>query len=168
MDFHALIYISMVKKSVANIKYLVLLCEEFDDDGSMLNCIRGIFTRGNVIKRKFSQCNRDVKVKLFQSYCTNFYCCSLWNVHTAQTYKKVKTSHNKVFRYICNCNRQNSISRQFVSFNVPNCDVIRRKSIFSLYKRILSSTNTLIVTILASDSFVTSSLFTYWMNILYL
>ena len=155
-------------KRVSSIKYLgVFLSEECTDDESMMKCIRGIFARGNLIKKKFSQCNRDVKITLFQSYCSNLYCCALWNVFKQQSYQKVKISHNKVFRFISNCDRQDSISRQFVCFNVPNCDVIRRKAIFSLYKRILCSRNELIVSILTSVSFVTSTLFTFWLRILY-
>lgn len=152
---------------VSFIKYLgVFLCDDCTDDMSILSCIRGIFLRGNLIKKNFSHCSKDVKIKLFQSYCSNFYCCSLWNVFKMESYKKLKISHNKVFRFMCNCARQESISQQFVKFNVPNSDVIRRKLIYSLQKRIFVSNNDLIATILNSTWFITSKLFVFWTSIL--
>jgi hypothetical protein len=141
-------------KHVIGIKYLgIFLSDEYTDDESVMKCIRGIFARGNLNKKKVSQCNSDVKIKLFQSYCSNLYCCSLWNVFKQQSYPKVTISHNKEFRFISNCDRQDSIPRQFVRFNVPNCDVIRTKAIFSLYKKILCGSNELIFSILILVSF---------------
>ena len=153
---------------VSEVKYLgVFLCDDFSDDMSMVNCIRGTYARGNLLKRNFKHCTQDVKVRLFQSYCSSFYCCALWCNFNKSTYKKVKVCHNNIFRFVCKCDRRDSISRQFVSFNVPNLDVIRRTIIYNLFKRVFASENELIVTIRNTVFFMSSELLGFWLSILF-
>ena len=152
---------------VSEVKYLgVHLCDDFSDDMSMRNCIRGTYARGNLLQRRFKHCTQDVKVRLFQSYCSSFYCCALCDFKVS-TYKSVKVCHNNIFRFVCKCNRGDSISRQFVYFNVPNLDVLRRKLIYNLLKRVFGSENELVVTIRNSVFFIGSELLRFWTSVLY-
>ena len=154
---------------VANVKYLgVHICDDLSDDMAIANCVQGTYTRGNIIKRNFSCCTQDVKLKLFQSYCSSFYCCSLWHHFKKESYRKLKVSYNNVFRIVCGgLSRKDSISRFFVSLNIPHCDVLRRKLVLGMYKRVMSSSNHLIYTLIDSTFFVNSSLFKSWRSILY-
>ena len=130
--------------------------------------MQGTYTRRNIIKRNFSSCTQDVKLKLFQSYCSSFYCCSLWHHFKKESYRKLKVSYNNVFRIVCGgLSRKDSISRFFVSSNIPHCDVLRRKLVLGMYKRVMSSSNRLIYTLIDSTFFVNSSLFKSWRSILY-
>ena len=36
--------------------------------------------------RTFSRCSIEVKLHLFQSYCTNLYCSHLWHIYTTKIY----------------------------------------------------------------------------------
>ena len=55
---------------VTEVKYLGYIIDaNCDDDSSILNTVRALYTRGNALKRVFKECTLDVKVKLFQSYC---------------------------------------------------------------------------------------------------
>ena len=41
-----------------------------------------LYARGNVLLRKFHMCAMDVKVKLFNTYCSPMYTAQLWwNCH---------------------------------------------------------------------------------------
>ena len=48
-----------------------------DDDDINLE-IRNMFTRTNVLLRRFSKCSVSVKITLFKSYCMSFYDFALW------------------------------------------------------------------------------------------
>ena len=49
------------------------------DDSDMLRQMRLLYAKSNTLLRTFSHCSSDVKVTLFQSYCTALYCPFLWN-----------------------------------------------------------------------------------------
>lgn len=152
-----------------NVKYLgVQISENLKDDLSIINCAKGNYARGNLLKRNFSNCSQQVKLRLFQSYCSNFYCCALWHNFSQETYRKLKVSYNNVFRIVSGCrDPQASISEVYVRHNVPHCNVIRRKSVFSLFKRVLSSSNNLVNTIVSSTFFLRSKLYHFWRFVLY-
>ena len=64
---------------VSEVKYLgVYICDDCNDDVSMISCIKGLYTRGNTLKRIFKHCSQDVRIKLFQRFCSSMYCCALW------------------------------------------------------------------------------------------
>ena len=48
------------------------------DDVEMLRQLRLLYKRPNKILRMFHFSTVDVKLELFRSFCTPFYCCYLW------------------------------------------------------------------------------------------
>ena len=54
------------------------------DDDDMLRQMRTLYIRLNKLLRTFYHCSIDVKLELFRSFCTSFYCCYLWTA-----YKKI-------------------------------------------------------------------------------
>ena len=48
------------------------------DDEDVLREVRGLFTRTNILARKFKMCSAAVKTVLFKSYCMCFYGMELW------------------------------------------------------------------------------------------
>ena len=55
-----------------------MLTNDKQDDVEMLRQLRLLYMRSNKIIRMFYFCTIDVKLELFSSFCTSFYCCSLW------------------------------------------------------------------------------------------
>ena len=49
------------------------------DDYDMLRQMRLLYAKSNKLLRTFNHCSTDVKITLFQSYCTALYCPVLWN-----------------------------------------------------------------------------------------
>ena len=45
-----------------------------DVDGQTLK----FYLHANLLLRNFRHCSDQVKCVLFQTYCTNLYCCQLW------------------------------------------------------------------------------------------
>ena len=48
------------------------------DDNDINRELRCLFTRTNVLVRRFGRCSLDVKLRLFRTYCVCFYDMSLW------------------------------------------------------------------------------------------
>ena len=47
-----------------------------------------------------SMCREKVKIKLFTTYCSQFYCAHLWQFREFEkSYRKVKGAYNNVFRF---------------------------------------------------------------------
>ena len=150
-------------EQVDEISYLgVLLTEDYLHDKTIDKEIKLLYGRGNKITRLFNHCTDKVKVELFKTYCTSFYCAALWSNFNISSMRRIKVAHNTIFRMLMKETRFTSASRLFMEFNVPNLDVICRKLSFSLYKRSLQSDNTLVKGIVNSLYFVLSALFKQW------
>ena len=133
---------------------------EMCDEDSVDDVIRSVYIRGNTIKRKFMSCTENVKVKLFQTYCSSFYCCALWSNN--ELLERAKVCHNNVLRFFIKSNYMDSISGHFVNRNIHNFDILRRKSIISLFRRLMLSKNMLISTVVNNIHFIYGNVLASW------
>jgi len=105
---------------------------------------------------------------LFQSFCTNLCCSSLWSSFNMSTTHTAKVAFNNVFRYLLGIQERCSISQLFLNNNVDSFYVLLRKSIFNLYKRLKECDNALVSCVLNSFYFYFQSpLFLHWKRQLY-
>ena len=72
-----------------------------------------------------------------------------------------------MFKMLMGANKRSSASELFAIYNVPNMLVIQRKLVFSLYKRVLSSHNMLVATIVSGAHFNVSNLYNKWIRVLF-
>ena len=116
-----------------------------------------------MLHRKFKACNNEVKKKLFVSYCTSLYCSTLWSTYAPKrVMEEIHIAHNDVYRLLFKWPRGFiSVSQHFVTAGIPNFTMIRRRHMYSLYKRILSSSNVIINAIIDSFTFI-STLYEEW------
>ena len=141
-------------------------CTDIDD---IRREIRAVYTRGNMLLQNFRHCSTEVKKQLFKSYCTSFYCSSLWSNFSRNTLEDLKVSYNNVFRFLFKLPRRGSVSYHFVNKDIPNFSLVRRILCNSILKRVLSSTNSLICNLVDSTFFTSSKckVFSEWMNVLF-
>ena len=142
--------------------------EDMSDTDTIKHEIRKQYIRGNMIKRKFGSCSEEVKLRLFRSYCSSFYCSHLWSEHNTEYIHKAKVCHNNILRYFISSHYLDSISQHFVCRNLDNFDVLRRKSMYNFYTRLLCSKNLLVSTILSSNFFIYSNFMELFMRITHL
>ena len=79
-----ILYINNLElKYPANFKYLGFTFS-FDQKGDkdILSQLRNLYTKSNRLLRLFHCCSTDIKIALFRSYCTCYYCPFLWNMDT--------------------------------------------------------------------------------------
>ena len=96
----------------------------------------------------------------------SIYCCSLWTTPIKRT-SSLKIAHNDALRIIFGLPRYARASENFVSRNLNNIDFVLRNSVYSLMKRLESSENTILWTIVNSVAFKNSKLYLLWNSLLY-
>ena len=62
--------------------------DDLSNDEDMLRQMRNLYIRSNKILRTLHYCSSDVKLELFKSYCTSFYCCYLWTAYKKSTFDR--------------------------------------------------------------------------------
>ena len=86
-----------IKKS----KYLgFTFSDSKSDDCIMLRQMRLLYVKSNTLLRTFGDCSTDVKITLFQSYCTALYCPCLWKDYKKSTFSKLRVAFNNADRKI--------------------------------------------------------------------
>ena len=158
-----------VLKYVDAHKYLgVFLCSHCKDDDDIQRQTRNFYMQANILLRKFYHCSYDVKLMLFNSYCSSMYCASLWTRYCKRSISKLRVSYNNAFRRLFGYALDCSASNMLVSNHVNTFDSMWRKHIFNLYTRLGQCNNVLITTVLSSDIFHTSAIHRHWHKMLYL
>ena len=108
-----------------------------------------------------------VKVTLFKTFVSNFYCTHLWCKYNMSVLHKFKVAYNKVFRKLFSINRLCSISLEMLIRGVNVMKIILRRYINSISNRVFSSDNEIIKNIVKSDIMLKSKLFLKWNDMLY-
>ena len=128
---------------------------------------RALYARGNMLLSKFGHCTVDVRKKLFMAYYSWLYCCSPWSAYDYTTLRSIHVAHNDVLRFMFHLPRYRRVSNIFVSLNIPNFSVLRRKLVYSMYKWVLAGSKSLVRILLDSNFCVTSTIFKQCMQILF-
>ena len=154
------VFISNTKLSfVKSIKYLgVTIVDTLIDDDDMSRHKRYLYSKGNLLSRKFKDCSDKVKSKLFQTFCYNIYCGHLWTSYKPQTLKSVNVAFNDVYRCLFKIRR--GMSTIYVKNNLDSFKVLLRKGAVGFRKRLMMSENSIIKTIIGSVYFYNHSSFT--------
>ena len=82
-----------------------------------------LYTKSNRLLRLFYHCSTDVKIALFRSYCTCFYCPFLWTHYKKSTHSKLSVT-NTAFELMKN---YLSDRKQYIKYNVHESDVMAIK-----------------------------------------
>ena len=59
-----------------------------------------LYIRSNKLLCNFYHCSIDVKLELFRSFCTSFYCCYLWTAYKKSTFNKLRVAFNNAYRRV--------------------------------------------------------------------
>ena len=142
---------------VKEVKYLdVVIHSSMKTTIDVTRQTRKFYMQANLLLRNFRYCFDDVKCTLFQSYCTNMYCCQLWFNSTKSSLIKLSTSYNSVLRRLLCISKPYSASNMFVSRGIPSFAELLRKSIYRFKDRIELSSNSIITACLSPLIYILS------------
>ena len=99
-----------------------------------------LYGRSNILLRKFYFCSERVKNRLFSSYCSNLYLCSLWVKYRKASIRHFVVSYNNAYRILHSLPMSCSASFMFANADVDNCTTRVKKIIFSLLGGLTAST----------------------------
>lgn len=135
-------------RRVYKLKYLGhILNPGLKDDADIERERRAISVRANMLARRFARCSKNVKITLFQAYCTSLYTCSLWAKYTQKSYNALRVQFNNAFRVMLGLPRFCSASGMFAAERVDCFYATMRKRRASLVRRVRASSNTILAMI---------------------
>ena len=154
---------------VQKYKYLgSVMFNDLPDDGDVQRQIRAMYSRANMLVRKFGKCNEEIKKQLFRTYLGNSYCSQLWTRVKSHQMNKLKVAYNNSLRIFFRLPKICSIREQFVKRGILSFDEFIRKDIYSFWQRLQSSSNGIISSLVGSY-LKSKDLYTYdrWNKLLY-
>ena len=152
---------------VEKTKYLgYMFTNDKQDDVEMLRQLRLLYMRSNKIIRMFYFCTIDVKLELFRSFCTSFYCSYLWTGYKKSTFNRLRVAFNNAYRRILELPWRCSASGMYATYGIYNFEAIIRKQTFGFIGRLRKSCNTIVQT-LENAWIIRIQLWHTWFEVLY-
>ena len=122
---------------VKEVKYLgVMIHSSMKTTTDVARQTRKFCLQVNLLLRKFRHFSGQVKCILFQTHCTNLYCCQLKFNSTKSSLKKLSNSYTSVLRRLLGICKPHSASQMFVSRGIPVFAELLRTFIYRFEQRI--------------------------------
>ena len=128
---------------------------------------RGLCVRSNAIFRNFRNCSPDVKLILFKSFCTSFYCIPLVTNFKISTLNRLRVCYNNSIRKFFRLNNRNSISQACVNLGICTFGELRRKSAVSLLQRLKLANNNILHSFVDTNYLHNTAIHSKWRPIIY-
>lgn len=114
------------------------------DDSDIQRELSNLFTRTNILLRRFSKCSKNVKVTLFKSYCLCMYDTALWKCYNAGTISKLRSGYNKCIKIFFGLNRRDSMTNALIQLGLPSFDTVLVNAAFSFQRQSRLCSNKLV------------------------
>ena len=134
----------------------------FTDNKDISRQIRSIYAQGNSIDRKFQDCSPEVKSQLFKSYCSSFYCTTVWSDFKPTALQKLNIAYKRIFRSMFFFLKTGSVTSKMLQNNCNPLVVILRKLINGFRTRLINSDNSLVHAIVSSVFYLNSAVTRQW------
>lgn len=105
---------------VTSFKYLGHIIEnDLSDDRDINREIKSLYTRTNILIRRFSRCSIGVKIKLFKTYCICLYDAALWKKYTVKTMSHLVASYHKCIKLFFGLDKYCSVTGMLMELGLP-------------------------------------------------
>ena len=100
------------------------------DDDDMQREIRNLFTRTNILVRRFASCSVDVKIILFKAYCISLYDAGLWKRYKVTMFNKLSSCYNKCLKLLFGYRyrRRDSVTQILFNLGIPSFNTVVHNS----------------------------------------
>jgi hypothetical protein len=125
---------------VTRFKYLGHIIDNIlNGDADIVREIGSLFTRCNILIRRFSRCSLAVKLRLFRSYCICFYDSALWVHYSSQSLAKLLSCCNKYIKNFFGFAKYSSVLHMLRYLGLPSFNTVLINQRASLNLRISST-----------------------------
>ena len=126
------------------IKYICFtFSSDRKDDNVMLRQMRVFYTKANRLLRLFQCYSTDVKLALFRTYCTCFYCPFLLTHYKKSTHIKLRVAFNNVHRRILKLPPKSRASTMYAVNHIDCFEILIRKRVVGSIERLKVSNNSI-------------------------
>ena len=133
----------------------------------MLRQMRVFYTKANRLLRLFYCGSTNVKLTLFCSYCTCFYCPFLWTHYKKSTHSKLRVAFNNIYRRILKLPSRSNGSTMYAVNHINSFKILVRKLVVGFTERLKVSKNFIISCV--DNSLKTKfDIWNPWLKLLYL
>ena len=112
-------------------------------------------------------CTIDVKITLFQSFCSPLYTAHLWTKYSNNDILKLYRAYHNTFELFLGVPKREYTSPIFAILNVRTCPGVIRNLVFRFMVRLKESSNSIIKAIYSSSIFYQSTIWKHWRSLLY-
>ena len=113
-----------------------MVSSDWCDDSDIDRQRRATVIRANSLMRKFYNCSEEVKLLLFNTFCSNMYCSHLWQSYKKATLNKLKVTYHNALRKLFGLQWDCSASNMFVSRHLTGFDALVRKYMAGFVNRL--------------------------------
>ena len=134
---------------VDNFRYLGHIIDNcLCDDKDIQREIKSLFTRCNILCRRFKRCSIRVKIKLFCSFCICMYDAALWSCFTITAINKLSSCYTKCIKSFFNYTKYSSVTAMLLELGLPSFNTLMHNSQISFKRSMLSCDNLLVTSVL--------------------
>ena len=106
---------------VKQFKYLGHIIDNtFTDDCDINREIKNLFTRTNLLCRRFKHCSRLVKVGLFRSFCVCLYDTALWANYSVGVFHRLESCYTKCLKTFFGYPKYSSVTGILLDLGIPS------------------------------------------------
>ena len=135
-----------VLNTVDSCKYLGHILSSTDDDNpDIIRQMGMLYARTNMLIRKFSKCDVNVKLCLFRAYCTQFYGCSTWKRFKITVMRRFEAAYVKCIKSFFGFERRYSVTKMFCDLGLPTFNTVIHNAQVRLYDRVDIHNNELVM-----------------------
>ena len=134
---------------VTEFKYLGhLITNDECDDKDILREVRAMFTRTNILTRRFSLCSLPVKIVLFRTFCICFYGMELWRCFTVCATNRLRSSYIRCMKLFFKYPKYCSVTSMLLELGLPSFDILVHNSRVRFEKQLQTCQNSIIAQLL--------------------
>ena len=126
-----------------------------------------IFIQGNSLIRKFYMCTIDVKLTLFQSFCSPMYTAHLWTQYTNTDMATLYRAYHNTLKMFLGVSKREFTSPLCAFLNIKTCPAVIRNLVFRFMVRLRNSDNSILKAIYGSSAYYRSAIWKHWRSLLY-
>ena len=121
-----------------------MISNTLSDDVDIKREIRNMFTRTNILARRFAKCSVAVKVELFKAYCICLYDAGLWSRYKVESINSLMSCYNKCLKLFFQYKRRDSVTQILLVTGLPSASTILFNSTVTFNRSWCVNTNDIV------------------------
>lgn len=139
--------------TVNQFKYLGhIIDNSFSDDSDINREIKTLFTRTNILSRRFKRCSLAVKLRLFRTFCMCFFDIALWTDFTVGAINRFASCYYKCIKCFFGYPKYSSVTNMLFELGLPSFNTLIHNSKLSFANRASACDNAIVRCVLLFNS----------------